>query len=300
MTAESKERLVLSPMLQKQTLDGGYVVVREQSWRTVLIDTLSGLFAPVVVSPIIALVDASIIIAVPQKIPVVPEIKQNAKYLFLSPHKFFTDPFWLKMTFLCWMVYGGTYAAANNGTSYCEANGIIGAQEKLIKVACGASANIGLTLVKDIAMVGIVADRLAGTGATARDKKKVPWLSRGCFLCRDALTMVAAFVIGDAVGRELYKRCENWIDARGARQLSNLLVPVLLQPISTVFHLYGLNYHNQPGLSGAPMFAAIKNQYVGACAARMGRIFPAVGLGNNINIALRDASFKYAERTRFI
>jgi hypothetical protein len=294
------DRLVLSPLLKEQTRDGGYVMVHEVTPMTVAIDVVSGLCAPLIVSSIIAVVDASIIMSVNgDKTPVVEGLRKNGKLLFATPHKFFAQQFWRRMCFLCWMVYGGTYAASNCAGSYIEANGISDANGKVMKVVAGASANIGLTLVKDVLMVSIIS-QLGGGAAAAGRKTSVPMLSRGCFLVRDALTMIAAFAVGDKVGSYLYANCSEWMGARTCRQIANLVVPVALQPVSTIFHLYGLNYSSNPGLSGAGMATAIREKYVASTGARMGRILPAVGVGNNINIALRDASFRFAEKRRFI
>uniref|UniRef100_A0A7S1MIN8 ADP,ATP carrier protein n=1 Tax=Neobodo designis TaxID=312471 RepID=A0A7S1MIN8_NEODS len=292
------ERPVVSPALRKLTRDGGYLMVKEVSGKTVAIDIATGLAAPMVVAPIIAVVDTSIIQAVMTKTSVTENLKTNATFLCKHPIQFARDKFWRRMTGLCWMVYAGTYASSNIATSYIEANELPANQSKVLKVAAGGAANIGLTLVKDVIMVGLITERF-GEGAI-KERKRVPMLSRGCFLVRDGLTMMAAFVIGDEVGRRVYHALGDWVSARTARQIGNLVTPVALQPVSTVFHLGGLNYADNQSLSAGAMTQAIRNSYFASTGARMGRILPAVGVGNNINIALRDATYRYAERTRWL
>jgi hypothetical protein len=315
------DRPVRSPLLQDKTLDGGYLKIQKTTWSTYGIDVGAGLLAPVPVTPLIAIVDAAIIMSVNgDKTPVMKGLANGYRKLFFTPHLFFTDPFWMKMTVLCWMVYGGTYAAANAATSFNEAHNVSAEDGKWLKLCTSSSANIGLTVVKDVLMVGIIAQYAvpsdpkeaeaflkaraeAKAAGIKPPKTKVPMLSRASFLCRDALTMGAAFYFADKLAGWFYRsygeQTLGW-SARTSRQFTNLLLPVSIQPVSTVFHLFGLNNAKKPGMPVSEMKTAIGSNYPIATFARMCRILPAVGMGNNFNNELRDYSFRRAERERWI
>ena len=299
----ASDRAIQSPLLQAKADDAGFVKVAKITPRTMLIDVVTGVLAPLPVVPLIAVVDASIINSVNgDRTPVMQGMREGFKMIFTQPHKYVTSPRWMKISGLCWMVYGGTYAAANLAYSYIDAHKLSGLNASLLKVSTSSSFNIGLTLVKDVMLVGIIAELAKEAGNTSGPAKKgyVPMRSRLCFITRDVMTMIAAFVLSKTFGEWIARRTEGWLTERQALFAATLTLPVMIQPFSTVLHLYALNYAKDQTLHGDRMIASMRSNYFAATLSRMTRILPAVGMGNNLRAELRNYTYRTAEARRWI
>ena len=275
-----------------------YATVNRLSPSIALTSVAVGLFSPILVSPIVAIVDGAIINSVNgDGTPIFKGIANGFKELCGRPHKFFASYKWQRLTFYCWLVYGGTYASGNLIQAYDEASHTHKESAKMRKVLLTSVVNMGLTaFVKDPAIVRLM-QKLSESGEVNKASLKPPrpmwWLPRGLFCFRDFITMFAAFYVADSVGEWLMYKGEGQISPQWARRMGTFGVPVGLQTVSTPIHLLALNLVEMPQASLMVHGAVIREKYFQACTSRMARIFPAIGLGSNLNNEARDRALRW-------
>jgi len=259
-----------------------YVQVKSLSWTTAKIDICSGLAAPILMAPFIAIVDTSIIKAAmdPTSTTVAKELKKAAWFFVRHPIRFLANRENQFMMFLCWKVYAGTYASVNLMRSYDDANRCDKSTSDGHKFMVSFAANVALTQVKDGLMV-----KALGRSSGVR----VTLIPRLCFLTRDAITMVTAFCVADRIAEAVRQRFPT-IPEQQASLASNFVLPAALQTVTTLFHLLGLNYTKTKSVYAA--WPLIREQYPASLFGRICRIIPAVSIGNNINKESRNVWLK--------
>jgi hypothetical protein len=94
--------------------------------------------------------------------------------------------------------------------------------------------NIATTLVKDKYLARIFGNSSAGA---------IPWTTYGLWCARDALTILAAFVV--PVKMADYA-CTMGYNRKRSEVIAQFLSPILLQTISTPIHILGFDYYNKP------------------------------------------------------
>lgn len=114
---------------------------------------------------------------------------------------------------------------------------------------------------------------------------KLPMTTYGLFAGRDSLTIAASFTIPPIIARELQSQGYSQEFSLNAAQLTS---PCLVQLISTPLHLTGLDLYNNPQHMPKERLAFVRREYFITAFARMGRIFPAFGIGGVLNRKLRE------------
>ena len=71
---------------------------------------------------------------------------------------------------------------------------------------------------------------------------------------------------------------------------SQLIAPCSIQALSSPLHLLGMDFYNNSKSTVGQRLQFIKKEYLGTTLARMGRIFPAFGIGGVTNKWLRGKS----------
>lgn len=145
------------------------------------------------------------------------------------------------------------------------------------RVIC-MQANVGLSVAKDRAFT-----RMFGKGSA----KPLPIPSYMLFGARDSLTILAGFSLPPIISKEFIQPVFH-IPKKTADVISQLTVPCVMQFISTPLHLLGLHLYNYRQSDGASRLANIRHFYWGTAFARIGRIFPAFGIGGVVNRQLRE------------
>ncbi len=115
----------------------------------------------------------------------------------------------------------------------------------------------------------------------------------GCYTTRDTMTVFASFTLPPLVARRL--EADAGLSAKSATTLAQLVTPCAIQLLSSPIHLWGMDMYNRPAatLTAASTrviptrLAFVAREYVRTTAARIGRIFPAYGIGGVINTRLR-------------
>lgn len=79
---------------------------------------------------------------------------------------------------------------------------------------------------------------------------------------------------------------------------AQLISPCAIQALSTPLHLLGMDLYNQPVSTTATRVSFIQREYLATTAARMGRIFPAFGIGGVANKLFKKHSREFLARWR--
>lgn len=225
------------------------------------------------VAPMVGIIDEAIFSNASGRMPMGECIKQSVNTLVKTPGKFFRSPTfrWI------WVVYGGTYIAANLTEAVCVRNDVDWFFPKFVT---SSAANIGLSVTKDRAF-----SRLFGVSAP----RPVPYASVGLFGLRDCMTVGGSFNLPIIVSSQMQK---NGISQAVADPTAQLFCPLFMQFFNTPFHLLGMNLYNEPGIPTKARVEFIQAKYVKTLLARWGRIFPAFGIGGLINKPLRKSAQK--------
>jgi hypothetical protein len=264
----------------------GEVTVRKLTPAIAVTNVLCAVVGTLFVAPLVAVVDGSIINSVNgDKTPVLQGIKNGYKSLVFTPIKFFRKEWFV--CGLCWMVYSGTYGVVNNVRSFAEVRDLDHNTADALKFATSLVVNLGLTQVKDVLLVKEFAKR----GASYAKAANVPLMSRGLFLCRDSLTMFATFSLAERIGSWLYQQYSTTATKKTCMATANFVAPAAVQPLCTFFHLWALENAAalQAGKSQnlADLRQSFMPKYGISTVSRVARIMPAISIGNNINIELR-------------
>lgn len=238
-----------------------------------LMDVASAMGASVCVSPIIASIDQAIISNAAGSHTLVGSLKDSFTQLLTRPHQFLTKPAFL----LVWGVYSGTYIMANFVTSTCDHYQATSQTRNYSKFFLVSGTNISLNVAKDR-----IFTRMFGTGPP----KPLPMPSLGIFALRDSMTVFASFNLSPMVAEKLTN--DGYMSKGKATTAAQLVCPIAMQWLSAPLHLLGLDLYNNPGAQTSERTAAIKKNYFQTALARSARIGPAFGVGQLLNMPLRE------------
>ncbi|TGZ82584.1 hypothetical protein EX30DRAFT_191770 [Ascodesmis nigricans] len=252
-------------------------------------DVLAAGTATMMISPIICLIDRSIMEnASGRSKSVLDSVKKSLKTIATKPHHFFfSKPF-----ALIYMTYFGTYITANFIDTAASARN--GGDIKTItagteKFAATSIANMGLGLIKDRSFA-----RMFGTGPA----RPVPPPIFVLFATRDALTIMFSFNVPPRLAPYMPTN-----PIMSQESCAQFLAPASCQLLSTPLHLFGLDLYNRAkGANGEKLtlkdrLGMIKKNYVQSAAARMCRIIPAFGFGGVTNTKVRRSLLEKIENT---
>jgi hypothetical protein len=222
------------------------------------IDVIAALCSGTAVTPLVAIIDKSIIAHASGTEPLYIGLKKGLTSLLTQPHVFIKQ----KYVHLIWMVYVSTYLAANTIETTCVWLNRSWQGPKFIGTSI---TNIGMSVYKDRQFT-----RMFGSGTP----KALPLASYFLFFSRDAMTIGASFNIPTLLSAHM----QNVGISRETADISaQLITPCAVQFFSTPLHLTALDLYNRPQAKDRLGFIA-KN-YIQTVSARLGRIFPAYGLG---------------------
>jgi hypothetical protein len=235
---------------------------------TLTIDTFSAILSSALVAPAISIIDQAIFSNASGKETMGISIRNSLRKLVFSPGQFVKQPQFLWI----WAVYSGTYIVANCTETVANHKQIDYAFPKFIT---SSAANISLSLAKD----GYYT-RKFGTAA----KGSVPMGSYLCYGVRDSSTVLAGFILPKH-GTEIL--VNYGLNRKTAGVASQLFTPCLMQFLSVPLHLYGMDLYNNPQHTTSDRMKFLKREYAKTVGARIGRIFPAFGVGGVANTWLR-------------
>ena len=140
-----------------------------------------------------------------------------------------------------------------------------------------SAVNIATTVVKDRYLARIFGNSSPGN---------IPLTTYGLWCTRDALTILAAFVVPQKLANLAVSAGYN---RKRSEVIAQFLSPIMLQTISTPIHILGFDYYNKPNNSFEKRVQMLKREYFKSTAARMLRMTPAYGIGGVINLKLMQA-----------
>ncbi|KAK5624557.1 hypothetical protein RRF57_000274 [Xylaria bambusicola] len=246
-------------------------------------DALSAACAASMIAPLISIIDRSIMENTSGRSTLMESIKTSLRTLVTRPH---TMLFSRPVALIC-MLYGGTYLTANTldtASSTMRGKPITFVSSGTDKFAASSAANIGLCIYKDQVYV-----KLFGPAGPPRP---VPLPTYGLFALRDCLTIFASFNVPPLLGPFVSERLSAEMRRKvSGETMAQFAAPAAVQFFSTPIHLLGLDVYNRPtgvgGISWADRWALIRKNWLISCAARVGRIVPAFGLGGTVNMKVR-------------
>ncbi|KAI9154887.1 carbapenem antibiotics biosynthesis protein carD [Paramyrothecium foliicola] len=244
--------------------------------------------ASATVSPLVSVIDSSIIRKSATGQSIGSCLKFSLKAIAKSPMTLARSrPF-----HLVFGVYFFTYATANFiDSAYAAKEGLSPATQTSTgtKFVATTAVSTGLCIYKDARLA-----RLFGVAQSA-----VPMRSYQLFLLRDAVTVYACFNLPTIMAPWLAHLASSTEMGRYAKALkseavslktSQLLLPAMVQLVSTPIHLLGLDYYNkQAPISIWTRLRTVRDHFGPSVMLRVLRIVPAFGVGNVINTEVRQA-----------
>jgi hypothetical protein len=99
------------------------------------------------------------------------------------------------------------------------------------------------------------------------------------------MTIFASFNLPSIVSEQLMNV---GVSKSYAETGSQLIAPCAIQALSSPLHLLGMDLYNNPNSAAKDRIKFVRNEYTATTLARMGRIFPAFGVGGVANKWLRE------------
>ncbi|KAK1834252.1 hypothetical protein QBC39DRAFT_252594 [Podospora conica] len=271
---------------------------QEQKWNTknlglrLAADAVSAASAAILITPIISIIDRSIMENASGRQPLLTSLRTSLTSLLRSPQTLLLSrPF-----ALIFLLYGGTYATANaldTATSTAQHLPASHVTSGPTKFAASSTANIGLCIYKDQVFARLFGP--AGGGVA----RAVALPTYALFAARDCLTIFASFnvppLLGPVLARRLGEEGQRWVEGQ---TLAQFAAPAAVQLVSTPVHLLGLDIYNRPGTAGGGWrgrWEAVRRNWGVSTAARVCRIVPAFGVGGVVNFKMRRALMERLE-----
>lgn len=225
-----------------------------------LYEVCCGLFSSAMISPIMTILDVSIIQS--------QVTKQSLKTSIIDTLK--TSRWTGRPLGTMFVVYGATYSTANFTEWYCQTNQLNSEWRTLFT-----------TSVVNIATIGWKDRVYANLFTSVQHMPSFPKMSYGLFALRDMSTIYASFVYK--------KKVQSWLseslNSNMADLVSSLTVPTVMQCITSPLHFLALDIHQHP--KDTHRLARFLQTWKSICAGRVVRVVPAFCVGGFINDMLR-------------
>jgi hypothetical protein len=233
------------------------------------IEWSSAIASSAMVAPFISIIDKAIFSNASGREPLSKSIVSGLSTLVTKPIYFFRQPSFL----FIWGVYSGTYVVANTIQGICDRDEI---PWQIPKFIGSSTANVTLSVLKDLYFT-----RAFGVGSI----RPVPLISYQLYMVRDCMTIGASFNLPDIVASKIVESSS--ISPFAAATAAQLITPCAIQFLSSPLHLLGMDIYNRGSASWPERRSFIAREYVKTSFARVGRIFPAFGIGGVANKFLR-------------
>lgn len=239
--------------------------------RFAVADVTAATTAAFLVAPFVAAVDKAIAESASGATKVWTSVGASVRAMMSSPMTYLRQPAFRYL----WVMYGGTYCAANAFTSYEDINK---SSEPLKKTSSIFCVNASLSLWKDSNFA-----KLFGNGPP----KPIPPPAYVSWWARDFLSMAVIFTLPPLAAQQLHARAG--MDKQQATTVCQLGLPLLLQPFVAPLHLYGYVIYNDPKATVTQQKAVVRREIWGAVQMRLVRCVPPYCVGTVVNSAIRRA-----------
>lgn len=234
-------------------------------------DATAAITAAALVAPFVAAVDKAIAESASGATKVWTSVGLSVRAMMSSPLTYLKQPAFRYL----WVMYGGTYCAANAFTSYED---ITKSSQPLTKTSSIFCVNASLSLWKDSNFA-----KLFGEGPP----KSIPPPAYVSWWARDFISMAVIFTLPPIAAKQLHER--TGMDQQKAATICQLGLPLMLQPFVAPLHLFGYVAYNDPSATVAQQKVVMRREIWGAIQMRLVRCVPPYCAGTVVNSAIRRA-----------
>jgi hypothetical protein len=227
-------------------------------------EIFAGITSSFIISPIMSIIDISIIKSQLHKEKIGKSIVDNITFYSNNKPKF------IKPLFVMNMVYSSTYCTANLTELYCKKNNI---DYKLPTLFTTSLINIFTISYKDMIYSKLLKNTLV----------KFPLRSNFLLAIRDVMTINACFIWK----KDLINYLDKYMMHNKSEIISSIILPSTIQIISTPIHILAIDMYEKPHSNSIERFKNIKLCYKSVLFGRILRAIPAFGIGSFINDMLR-------------
>ena len=237
-----------------------------------LADFAAAGIAGVAVAPVISAVDQALAENASGRAKLFPSFFGSLKSMAANPIKYLASPtfYWI------WIVYGGTYLAANLTESACKARDMDSSFPKWVSTSV---TNTTTCIAKDKAFAALFGTKVP---------QGVPMGSYAAWLGRDFISMGVIFTAPPIVGKQV---AGIFGSEKAGYYAAQFGLPLVLQTITTPMHLLGYDIYNNPNNTFAQRIAFMGKDYFKNVGIRMIRMVPPWSVGTIGNREMR-ASFR--------
>lgn len=234
-------------------------------------DLSAATLAAATISPFVAAVDKAIAQAASGQATAWQSVGTSMRELISNPVSYVKQPAFRYI----WLLYGGTYGAANLFMTFEE---VRGKSMPLGKTASIFAANSSLSLFKDYNFARLFSDK---------PPAPVPKPAMASWWVRDFISMGVIFALPPLLANHLQE--EMGYKKSVAEPVAQFTLPLLLQPFVAPMHLYGYVLYNNPTSPWADRKVIMKREIWSAIQMRWLRIIPPFSIGANLNREVRKA-----------
>ena len=232
-------------------------------------DTVPAVLAACAVAPFVVTVDKAIAENASGKRPLWSSFFSSCREMGTSPVTFLRQPAYRYLAVL----YGATYVTANFCNTYESTKH---QKQPLVKSGAIFAVNTSVSLWKDSAFAKMFGNKTPAP---------VPYSALSAWWMRDFIGMAVIFVAPPIVAKKLHE--DYAVDEWKAEQVTQIVLPMAVQPIVAPFHLLGYVLYNQPTGSWQSHMKVMQRELWGTIVMRWIRVFPPFSIGTVLNSNLR-------------
>mmetsp|Transcript_1300 Transcript_1300/g.3828 ORF Transcript_1300/g.3828 Transcript_1300/m.3828 type:complete len:269 (+) Transcript_1300:1211-2017(+) len=234
------------------------------------VDVAAGTLAGAAVTPVISAVDRALAENASGKAQLWESFFGSLREYGSRPIQYLRGP---QFAYI-WLIYGGTYIAANGVETFCAAGKMDPALPKWVATS---TTNTVTCIVKDRAFA-----QMFGSSVPTN----VPLTAYAAWLSRDFVSMGVFFTAPPIVGKYLAREYMDGDEDRGY-YTAQVILPLALQTVTTPLHLLGYEIYNNPKGTLADRVSFLQKDYFKNVSIRMVRMAPPWSLGTIGNRELR-------------
>jgi hypothetical protein len=231
-------------------------------------EVFAGATSSLLVSPIMALLDLSILKSQLSKQTLGTSLTENIHYYTIQK-KQFIRPFGIMN-----VVYMSTYCTANLTELACKS---VNVDYKIPTLLTTSAVNIATIMYKDNEYAKLLKN----------SKKQFPLTSNILFAARDMSTILTCFIWK----KDMIEYLDNYMLHNKSEIIASILMPCLIQIFSTPLHIVAVDVYERPTATMVDRIKHIPLVYKSVLTGRMMRAFPAFGIGGFINDMLRPVRY---------
>jgi hypothetical protein len=227
-------------------------------------EIFAGITSSLIISPIMSIIDISIIKSQLHKERIGKSITDNITFYSNNKQKF------IKPLSVMNIVYSSTYCTANLVELNCKKNNI---DYKIPTLLATSFVNILTISYKDMIYSKLLKNALV----------KFPIQSNMLLAVRDIMTINACFIWK----KDLINYLDKYMMHNKSEIIASIVLPSSIQIISTPIHILAIDIYENPNSTITKRYKNIKLFYKSVLFGRVMRAIPAFGVGSFINDMLR-------------